>query len=54
MKKALESLSMSLELPRSDKFLGKRCQRRNVVSFQGTECDVLCLTTGFLDRGVRI
>lgn len=54
MKKALESLSMSLELPRSDKFLGKRCQRKNVVSFQRTEGDVLCLTTGFLDCGVRI
>lgn len=54
MKKALESLSMSLELPRSDKFLGKRCQRKNVVSFQRTEGDVLCLTAGFLDRGVRI
>lgn len=54
MKKALESLSMSLELPRSDKFLGKRCQRKNVVSFQRTEGDVLCFTTGSLDRGVII
>lgn len=47
-------ISMSLELPRSDKFLGKRCQRKNVVSFQRTEGDVLWFTTGSLDRGVII
>lgn len=42
---------MSLGLPRSKTFLGKRSQGKNMVSFQKTGDGLLCLTLGSLGCG---